>query len=78
MLGQDEKMLVAMLKFLFPGEPLPTAFEKAEGILDFRKKTKRHVLSLIKKSKLDWYGYAIPYEFGGEFEEKRFARNLED
>jgi hypothetical protein len=78
MLGQDEKMLVAMLRFLFPGEPLPTAFEKAEGILDFRKKTKRHVLSLIKKSKLDWYGYAVPYVFGGEFEEKRFSKNFED
>ncbi len=78
MLGRDEKIVVAMLKFLFPGEPLPSAFEKAEGIIDFRKKTKKHVLSLIKKSKLDWYGYAIPYEFGGEFEEKRFAGGFED
>jgi len=49
MLGQNEKMVVAMLKFLFPGEPLPDAFEKAEGILDVQKKTKKHVLSLIKK-----------------------------
>ncbi len=78
MLGRDEKIVVAMLKFLFPGEPLSSAFEKAEGIIDFRKKTKKHVLSLIKKSKLDWYGYAIPYEFGGEFEEKRFAGGFED
>jgi hypothetical protein len=78
MLGQDEKIVVAMLKFFFPGEPLPTAFEKAEGIIEVRKRIKKHVLSLIKKSKLDWYGYAIPYEFGGEFEEKRFAGSFED
>ncbi|CUS87134.1 hypothetical protein JGI10_01327 [Candidatus Kryptonium thompsonii] len=44
MLGQDEKMIVAMLKFLFPGEPLPTAFEKAEGIIEVRKRIKKHVL----------------------------------
>lgn len=78
MLGQDEKMVVAMLKFLFPGESLPDAFEKAEGIIDIHRKVKKHIISLIKRSKLDWYGYAIPYEFGGEFQEKVFSKNPED